>query len=135
MFIRTGGTFSPQRMKRIGRGTLLGILIGIVSGLGGIAFNYMIKAGTQFFTGDLISYLSPGHDPSFSLLGFTMDRWMMLWIPALGGLLSGFLVFRFAPEAEGHGTDAMIDSFHRKKGIVRKQVPVIKTIASAITVL
>ncbi len=59
---------------------------------------------------------------------------MMLWIPALGGLLSGFLVFRFAPEAEGHGTDAMIDSFHRKKGIVRKQVPVIKTIASAITI-
>jgi CIC family chloride channel protein len=59
---------------------------------------------------------------------------MMLWIPALGGLLSGFLVFRFAPEAEGHGTDAMIDSFHRKKGIVRRQLPVVKTIASAITI-
>lgn len=58
----------------------------------------------------------------------------MLWMPAFGGLLSGFLVFRFAPEAEGHGTDAMIDSFHRKKGIVRKQAPVIKTIASAITI-
>jgi len=126
--------FALRRMKRIWRGTLLGILIGIVSGLGGIVFNYMIKVGTQFFTGDLISYLSPGHDPTFSLFGFTIDRWMMLWIPAFGGFLSGFLVFRFAPEAEGHGTDAMIDSFHRRKGIVRKQVPVIKTIASAITI-
>lgn len=126
--------FALKRIKRIWRGTLLGIIIGIVSGLGGIVFNYMIKAGTQFFTGNLISYLSPGHAPNFSLLGFTMDRWMMLWIPAVGGLLSGFLVFRFAPEAEGHGTDAMIDSFHRKKGIVRKQVPIIKTIASAITI-
>jgi len=134
MFARKGGAFSPHRMKRIGRGTLLGILIGIVSGLGGIVFNYMIKAGTQFFTGDLISYLLPGRNPSFSILGFTIDRWMMLWIPAFGGLLSGLLVFLFAPEAEGHGTDAMIESFHRKKGIVRKQVPIIKTIASAITI-
>jgi chloride channel protein, CIC family len=134
MIAKIPETFALKRMKRIWRGTLLGILVGIVSGLGGIVFDYMIKAGTQFFTGDLISYLSPGHVPSFSLLGFPIDRWMMLWIPALGGLLSGYLVFLFAPEAEGHGTDAMIDSFHRKKGIVRKQVPVIKTIASAITI-
>ena len=126
--------FAPRRIKRIWRGTLLGILIGIVSGLGGILFNYMIKVGTQFFTQDLIAYLLPSYLTGFSLLGFSLDRWMMVWIPALGGFLSGFLVFRFAPEAEGHGTDAMIDSFHRKKGIVRKQVPVIKTIASAITI-
>lgn len=126
--------FTPKRMKRIGRGTLLGILVGIVSGVGGIVFNYMINVGTRFFTRDLITYLLPGHATGLSPLGFPIDRWMMLWIPALGGLLSGFLVFRFAPEAEGHGTDAMIDSFHRKKGIVRKQVPVIKTIASAITI-
>ena len=59
---------------------------------------------------------------------------MMLWIPALGGLLSGLIVFTFAPEAEGHGTDAMIESFHRKKGIVRRRVPVIKAISSAITI-
>ena len=58
----------------------------------------------------------------------------MILIPALGGLISGLLVFSFAPEAEGHGTDAMIDSFHRKKGIIRRRVPVIKTIASAITI-
>ena len=59
---------------------------------------------------------------------------MMLWIPALGGLISGLIVFNFAPEAEGHGTDAMIDSFHRKKGVIRRRVPLIKTIASAITI-
>jgi chloride channel protein, CIC family len=126
--------FAPRRIMRIWRGTLFGIVIGIVSGLGGIVFNYMIETGTRFFTRDLIRYLSPGHIPNFIILGFPFDRWMMLWIPALGGLLSGLLVFRFAPEAEGHGTDAMIDSFHRRKGIVRKRVPVVKTIASAITI-
>jgi len=108
--------------------------VGIVSGLGGVVFNWAIKTGTKFFTHDLILYLTPGHMPDLTFLGFPFGRWMMLWIPALGGLMSGFIVFRFAPEAEGHGTDAMIDSFHRKKGLVRKRVPAIKTLASAITI-
>jgi len=134
MIAKVPEPFALRRMKRIWRGTLLGILVGIVSGLGGIIFDYMIKAGSRFFTGDLISFIVHDNAAGFSLLGFPVDRWMMLWIPALGGLFSGYLVFRFAPEAEGHGTDAMIDSFHRKKGIVRKRVPVVKTIASAITI-
>ena len=58
----------------------------------------------------------------------------MACVPALGGLISGLIVFTFAPEAEGHGTDAMVDAFHRKKGIIRRRVPIVKTIASAITI-
>lgn len=126
--------FAPRRIRKIWRGTLLGILIGMVSGLGGIAFNYLIEIGTEFFTRDLIRYLLPSYLHGLNIFDFPIERWMMLWIPVLGGLISGYLVFKFAPEAEGHGTDAMIDSFHRKKGIVRKRVPIIKTIASAITI-
>lgn len=127
-------SFAPRRLKRIWRGTFLGIVIGIVSGLGAIVFNFLLQTGTQFFTKDIISYLSSGHNSAYTILDFPLERWMMLWIPALGGLISGLLVFSFAPEAEGHGTDAMIDSFHRKKGMVRRRVPIIKTIASAITI-
>jgi CIC family chloride channel protein len=134
MFTKIPHSFAPRRLKRIWRGTSLGIIIGIVSGLGAIVFTFLIQTGTQFFTKDIISYLSPSHNPAYTIFGFSLERWMMLWIPALGGLISGLLVFRFAPEAEGHGTDAMIDSFHRKKGIVRRRVPIIKTLASAITI-
>jgi len=134
MIARIPQPFTPRRIKRIWTGTLLGIAVGIVSGLGGVVFNWGIKPGTKFFPHDLILYLPPGHMPDLTFLGFPFGRWMMLWIPALGGLMSGFIVFRFAPEAEGHGTDAMIDSFHRKKGLVRKRVPAIKTLASAITI-
>ncbi len=133
MLEKMPGPFTPRRMKRIWRGTLLGILVGIISGLGGIAFNYMVTAGTRFFSGDMVVGLMPSLRDT-AILGFPVERWMMLLIPAFGGLISGLLVFRFAPEAEGHGTDAMIDSFHRKKGIVRRQVPIIKTLASAITI-
>jgi CIC family chloride channel protein len=83
---------------------------------------------------DLTALLLPKALHQVSFLGIPLSQWMILWIPALGGLLSGLLVFNFAPEAEGHGTDAMVESFHRKKGIVRKRVPIIKTIASAITI-
>ncbi|MGQ9509802.1 MAG: chloride channel protein [Thermodesulfobacteriota bacterium] len=67
-------------------------------------------------------------------LGFPLKYWMILLIPSMGGLLSGLIIAHFAPEAEGHGTDAMIESFHRKKGIIRKRVPFVKTLASAITI-
>jgi CIC family chloride channel protein len=58
---------------------------------------------------------------------------MLLFLPALGGLVSGWLVYTYAPEAEGHGTDAAIDAYHRKGGFIRSRVPIIKTIASALT--
>jgi CIC family chloride channel protein len=52
----------------------------------------------------------------------------------VGGLVVGWLVYTFAPEAEGHGTDAVINAFHRGRGIIRRRVPVIKTIASILTI-
>ncbi len=58
---------------------------------------------------------------------------ILLFLPAFGGLLSGWLVYTFAPEAEGHGTDAAIDAYHRMGGFIRSRVPIIKTIASVLT--
>jgi chloride channel protein, CIC family len=52
----------------------------------------------------------------------------------VGGLISGILVFTWAPEAEGHGTDAMIRAFHRGSGVIRTRVPLIKAVASIITI-
>jgi CIC family chloride channel protein len=39
-----------------------------------------------------------------------------------------------APEAEGHGTDAVIKAFHHLKGRIRRRVPLVKALASAITI-
>ena len=102
-------------MKRIWRGTMVGILIGVVSGLGAIVFSFLLRTATRFFTQDLVTLIL-GSSSSHEFIGFPLGRWMMLWIPALGGLISGIIVFTFAPEAEGHGTNAMIDSFTGKRG-------------------
>jgi len=62
------------------------------------------------------------------------NRWILLFLPAIGGLFSGWLVYTFAPEAEGHGTDAAIDSYHNRGGFVRARIPFVKTLASALTI-
>ncbi len=60
--------------------------------------------------------------------------WLLLVVPAVGGLLSGLLVFRFAPEAEGHGTDAAIAAVHHNPRSMRGRVTLVKLLSSAATI-
>src|SRR5208337_4135481 len=91
-------SFHPRRIKRIGRGTLIGILIGVVSGLGAILFSFLLQTGTRFFMQDLVRLVLPVSATGRSFLGLPLSRWAMLGIPALGGLISGLIVFNLAPE-------------------------------------
>jgi len=52
----------------------------------------------------------------------------------LGGLISGILVYSLAPEAEGHGTDTAVKAYHQSGGSIRARIPLLKMIASAITI-
>jgi CIC family chloride channel protein len=47
--------------------------------------------------------------------GTPLRLWLLPLMPALGGLLSGWLVYSLAPEAAGHGTDSAIDAYHRRR--------------------
>ena len=39
-----------------------------------------------------------------------------------------------APEAGGHGTDAVIRAFHRNMGEIRARIPIVKGICSIVTI-
>ena len=60
--------------------------------------------------------------------------WVIPVITALGGLLAGIIVYKLAPEAEGHGTDTAIDAYHNKNGNIRWRIPYVKFVASTITI-
>ena len=112
------------------------VLIGLIAGTGSILFHYLCQLGSHYFMDLLAGYRPPAPTGEHHLLAPTntpFNKWILLFLPAAGGILSGWLVYTFAPEAEGHGTDAAIDSYHRKGGFIRGRVPVVKTIASAIT--
>ncbi len=131
--------FHPKRSAHIalaGKWFFYFIVIGIIAGFGSIIFHYLCQLGAHYFMDFLAGYRPPSPAGEHHLLPPTstpFNRWILLFLPAMGGLVSGWLVYTFAPEAEGHGTDAAIDAYHRKGGYIRPQVPIIKTIASAIT--
>ncbi|OQY00511.1 MAG: chloride channel protein [Desulfobacteraceae bacterium 4572_130] len=120
----------------IGKWFLNFILVGIIAGLGSILFHYLCQIGVHYFLDFMAGYrpdTPAGEHHLISPTNTPFNRWILLVLPALGGIISGCLVYFFAPEAEGHGTDAAIDAYHKKGGFIRGRVPIIKTIASAIT--
>ncbi len=121
-----------QSIRYIERWTVFGVLTGIAGGAGAIIFYLLLN----LVTSATISQYIPlsGGEASIFHFNVSIPRYILPLITALGGLISGVIVFSLAPEAEGHGTDQVIDSFHRGRGIIRGRVPIIKTIASAITI-
>jgi H+/Cl- antiporter ClcA len=113
----------------------LGALIGVVGGLGAIAFYSALELATWFFLGFLGGYTppSPAGEGGVPITGFAR-AWALPLVVALGGLVSGVLVFRFAPEAEGHGTDAAIAAYHHNPRGIRGRIPLVKLAASAVTI-
>ncbi|HUI28528.1 MAG TPA: chloride channel protein [Candidatus Kryptonia bacterium] len=109
--------------------------IGVVAGLGAIAFTFAIEFVTHASLGAIVGYLppSPVGEGNVGVLPMT-HPWLLPLVTAVGGLLSGIIVFSLAPEAEGHGTDAAIDAIHHKAGRIRARIPPIKLVASAITI-
>lgn len=126
-----------SRLTSAGKWIFYYVLIGIIAGLGAVAFHYLCQLGAHVFLDRMAGYRPPapaGEAHLFPPGDRPLNRWILMLMPALGGLLSGCLVYTFAPEAEGHGTDAAIDAYHNKGGYVRGRIPLIKTIASALTI-
>lgn len=125
--------------KFTGRWMFYSLLIGTVAGLGGIVFFYLQEAVELVSLKGLAGFYPPlpggeggtgGKGQAFP----SMFNWWFLIIPTVGGALSGWLVYTWAPEAEGHGTDGVIRAFHQERGVIRGRVPIVKTLASAITI-
>ncbi len=113
----------------------LSILIGIAAGLGSIIFYWSLTTATHLLLGLGAGYVPPASTGEGATVFTGVARpWVLPFLTAAGGLLSGIIVFRFAPEAEGHGTDAVINAFHNKGGVIRRRVPLVKAVASAITI-
>ncbi|GER92283.1 hypothetical protein KDW_64450 [Dictyobacter vulcani] len=115
----------------------LSTLIGCIAGLGAIAFYAAIHFSTSVFLGGMVGYQppEPAGEGETVVTSFwaAAHPWLLPLVTALGGLIAGIIVFTFAPEAEGHGTDAAIAAFHEGKSI-RARIPLIKLVASAITI-
>jgi chloride channel protein, CIC family len=111
--------------------TALAVLTGLGAGAGAVAFRYLILGFTHLFTGHR-DYSAAGHalNPLVPGLGV----WFVVAAPVIGGLIYGPVVARFAPEARGHGVPEVMLAVHRAGGRIRPQVPVVKSLASALCI-
>ncbi len=120
------------------RWLVLGVVIGVASGLVAAAFFAALEIATHFTLG-VLAGLPPMLPPGDRLLHLSGEvsreprAWVAFLLPSIGGLLSGLLVYRFAPETEGHGTDEMIRAFHHQRGLIRARVPLVKGLATIFT--
>ena len=110
---------------------VLALLAGAGSGLGAVAFRYLISAFTWLATGH-VAFGQQGRVPSAHLpwlgLGF------FIVIPAIGGLVYGPLIYRYAREARGHGVPEVMIAVAENGGRIRPQVSGVKAVASALCI-
>jgi len=125
-------------LKTSGKWFVLSCLIGVVAGLGAVVFDALTQMVQHYSLVGIAGFEHPQTVGEYSLyknhstdVDFT--PWLLLVVITLGGLASGVIVYNIAPEAEGHGTDAAIDAFHNKRGEIQPRIPIVKTIASALT--
>jgi len=113
----------------------MSILIGILCAICSLILYFSIKFFTKLFLEQIAGYNPP--EATINGVPTISNPKHSFLIPistTLGGLISGLIVYKFAPVAEGHGSDAAIYAFHNKNGNIKGKVSIVKLIASAITI-
>ncbi len=133
---------APQALRWTGRaggwlrgsrGGLLAVavVVGAGSGLGAVAFRYLIYFVTWLATGHVQfgqqGRVASAHLPWLGLAFFVV-------IPVIGGLIYGPLIYRYAREARGHGVPEVMIAVASEGGRIRPQVAGVKALASALCI-
>ncbi|MBU2762813.1 chloride channel protein [Acidithiobacillus caldus] len=109
---------------------LLGALVGLLTGLGAIAFHFLVAiihnvaiTGKLQFDQNLNVHTEP------SIWG-----WALPILPALGGLIVIYLARHYAPEIQGAGVSQVLEAIHTREGRMRRSIALLRPLATAITI-
>jgi CIC family chloride channel protein len=126
-FARLLGFLGLGELGFVGKWVGISTLIGFAGGLAAFGFERLLHFVRSFLAG-----FSGVHAEGVGSLG--SRAWILLVLLPAGGLVVGLLTSRFAPEAEGHGTEHLVRAFHELGGRVRGRVIWLKALCSAITI-
>jgi CIC family chloride channel protein len=104
---------------------ILATIVGVIGGFGAIGFRYLI---------DFVQLISYGAEGNLLEVARLSPWYLRIWVPALGGLVVGPVVYFFAREAKGHGVPEVMEAVALRSGIIRKRVVFVKSLASAICI-
>jgi CIC family chloride channel protein len=101
---------------------LTALIVGMGAGLGAVVFRRLIEYFQRFFWVDITNFLDD------------LQPIYLFIIPALGGLIFGPMIHKFAREAKGHGVPEVMEAVALRGGRIRPQVAVVKSLASAVCI-
>jgi CIC family chloride channel protein len=115
---------------------VLGVVIGAIAGAGAVVFYEALQLSTHLFLRSLAGYRvpTPFGQGNFAGSKSPARAWALPLIVGGGALAGAILVYRIAPDAEGHGTDAAISAVHHNPRGVRFRTVLVKIVASALTI-
>ena len=98
------------------------LIVGLLTGVGSVIFRFLIRG---------VAWIGYVWVPEVT------SQWgkaYVVFVPAIGGLLVGLLVYYFAREAKGHGVPEVMEAVALKGGRIRPIVAVVKSLASSICI-
>jgi CIC family chloride channel protein len=101
---------------------LTALLVGIGAGLGAVIFRRLIQGIQSLTYGTIASWLE------------SIGQYLLVIIPAIGGLFVGWLIYNFAREAKGHGVPEVMEAIALRGGRIRPRVVIVKALASSISI-
>lgn len=93
------------------------LVSGLAGGIGAVVFRQLINYNHYFF----FTFLG-GHGVP------------ILFLPVIGGLIVGPIIYKWASEAWGHGVPEVMESLRTRGGKIRSRVAIVKILASSVTI-
>lgn len=128
--------FAPLEMRFVGRTLWHTVLVGVSAGFIGAGFFAVLEALQRLVLERGIGYVAlraAGEELAAAPAAPTSFLpWLLVIVPAIGGLLCG-LVVRWVPDVRGGGADYAIDAFHHRGGFIPRRVIWAKPLASFFT--
>lgn len=110
---------------------LIALVVGVGSALGALVFRFLVYGFTWLATGSQ-EFGQAGRIASAHLPWLGAGFYVL--IPAIGGLIFGPIVYRWAREARGHGVPEVMVAVAENGGRIRPQVAAVKALASALNI-
>lgn len=126
-----------SRLNYFEKWFILGLILGILVGVIAIIFYFSINIVQHIFLNDIVGITIPKPLGEKGSLTYSFKVTRPYLIPAvalIGGLVSSILVYTFAPEAQGSGTEDIVHSYHNKQGKLRGRIAPVKLIASSFVI-
>ena len=112
--------------KTSGKWLLLSLLVGLAAGGAAIVFERLI----ELIGRELLTPVTGVDLPTLQTVDFA--PWIMVAVMTAGGFVSGLLCLA-SRDIAGSGMDSAIEAFHQHRGRLAGRVPLLKLLASAVT--